>query len=103
MMLTSEQTPMWPGSNQSLMELEVRMPSAVGLGREDRRRSRRATPKYRCAHASRERVRVVAFNVAFDELRKLLPILPPDKKLSKIEILRLAIHYISYLGHVLDV
>ncbi|EPQ03782.1 Helix-loop-helix protein 2 [Myotis brandtii] len=55
------------------------------------------------AHATRERIRVEAFNLAFAELRKLLPTLPPDKKLSKIEILRLAICYISYLNHVLDV
>lgn len=73
------------------------------LSREEKRRRRRATAKYRSAHASRERIRVVAFNVAFAELRKLLPTLPPDKKLSKIEILRLAICYISYLNHVLDV
>ncbi|KAE8620952.1 hypothetical protein XENTR_v10004625 [Xenopus tropicalis] len=73
------------------------------LSREERRRRRRATAKYRCAHATRERVRVEAFNVAFSELRHLLPTLPPDKKLSKIEILRLAICYISYLNHVLDV
>ncbi|KAK5861098.1 hypothetical protein PBY51_022518 [Eleginops maclovinus] len=73
------------------------------LSREEKRRRRRATAKYRCAHATRERVRVVAFNRAFAELRKLLPTLPPDKKLSKIEILRLAICYISYLNHVLDV
>ncbi len=72
------------------------------LTREERRRRRRATNKYRCAHATRERLRVEAFNVAFSELRKLLPTLPPDKKLSKIEILRLAICYISYLNHVLD-
>ncbi|CAN9497679.1 unnamed protein product [Ophioblennius macclurei] len=71
--------------------------------REEKRRRRRATARYRSAHATRERVRVVAFNVAFAELRKLLPTLPPDKKLSKIEILRLAICYISYLNHVLDV
>ncbi|XP_070400557.1 helix-loop-helix protein 1-like [Nothobranchius furzeri] len=71
--------------------------------REERRRSRRATAKYRFAHASRERVRVVAFNMAFTELRNLLPTLPPDKKLSKIEILRLAVCYISYLNHVLEV
>ncbi|XP_005857840.1 PREDICTED: helix-loop-helix protein 1 [Myotis brandtii] len=62
-----------------------------------------ATAKYRTAHATRERIRVEAFNLAFAELRKLLPTLPPDKKLSKIEILRLAICYISYLNHVLDV
>lgn len=49
-----------------------------------------------------ERVRVEAFNVAFTELRKLLPTLPPDKKLSKIEILKLAICYIAYLNHVLE-
>ena len=73
-----------------------------GLSREERRRRRRATQKYRTAHATRERIRVEAFNVAFAELRKLLPTLPPDKKLSKIEILRLAICYISYLNHVLE-
>ncbi|XP_071056319.1 helix-loop-helix protein 1-like [Onthophagus taurus] len=72
------------------------------LSREERRRRRRATQKYRTAHATRERIRVEAFNVAFSELRKLLPTLPPDKKLSKIEILRLAICYIAYLNHVLD-
>ncbi|KAJ0070268.1 hypothetical protein NL108_007599 [Boleophthalmus pectinirostris] len=99
MMLTSDQTLLWTETTSS-MGLGGRMPSQ---SREERRRRRRATPKYRCAHASRERVRVLAFNVAFAELRKLLPILPPDKKLSKIEILRLAIRYISYLTHVLDV
>ncbi|XP_022327144.2 uncharacterized protein LOC111126650 [Crassostrea virginica] len=72
------------------------------LTREERRRRRRATQKYRTAHATRERIRVEAFNYAFADLRKLLPTLPPDKKLSKIEILRLAICYISYLQHVLD-
>lgn len=76
---------------------------APALSREEKRRRRRATAKYRSAHATRERIRVVAFNLAFAELRKLLPTLPPDKRLSKIEILRLAICYISYLNHVLDV
>lgn len=73
------------------------------LCRQEKRRRRRATAKYGSAHATRERFRVVAFNMAFAELRKLLPTLPPDKKLSKIEILRLAMCYISYLNHVLDV
>ncbi|XP_061376963.1 helix-loop-helix protein 1 [Danaus plexippus] len=74
----------------------------AGLTREERRRRRRATLKYRTAHATRERIRVEAFNAAFASLRRLLPTLPPDKKLSKIEILRLAICYIAYLNHVLD-
>ena len=43
-----------------------------------------------------------AFNSAFCQLRELLPTLPPDKKLSKIEILRLAICYIAYLDNVLN-
>lgn len=72
------------------------------LSRDEKRRRRRATEKYRTAHASRERIRVEAFNVAFGRLRQLLPTLPPDKKLSKIEVLRLAICYISYLDHVLQ-
>ena len=73
------------------------------LTREERRRRRRATQKYRSAHACRERIRVEAFNIAFQQLRKLLPTLPPDKKMSKIEILRLAMCYISYLSHMLEV
>ncbi|KAG8229372.1 hypothetical protein J437_LFUL009687 [Ladona fulva] len=77
--------------------------STGALSREERRRRRRATAKYRTAHATRERVRVEAFNASFGKLRRLLPTLPPDKKLSKIEILRLAICYIAYLNHVLDV
>ncbi|XP_014483695.1 PREDICTED: helix-loop-helix protein 1 [Dinoponera quadriceps] len=80
----------------------VGAPVSGTLSREERRRRRRATQKYRTAHATRERVRVEAFNLAFAELRKLLPTLPPDKKLSKIEILRLAICYIAYLNHVLQ-
>ncbi|XP_056146120.1 helix-loop-helix protein 2-like [Lampris incognitus] len=84
-------------------EGKARSLGAPALSREEKRRRRRATAKYRSAHATRERIRVEAFNVAFAELRKLLPTLPPDKKLSKIEILRLAICYISYLNHVLDV
>lgn len=108
------------GNNNNLQPSEL-----VGLTREERRRRRRATQKYRTAHATRldfitfqlfkdnfyllfffcifrERIRVEAFNVAFSDLRKLLPTLPPDKKLSKIEILKLAICYIAYLNHVLE-
>jgi len=88
---------------QILIEEANSTASLVNLSREERRKRRRATQKYRLAHATRERIRVEAFNAAFAKLRKLLPTLPPDKKLSKIEILRLAICYISYLNDVLDV
>lgn len=39
---------------------------------------------------------------AFAELRRLVPTYPPDRKLSKNEILRLAIRYIRLLSSVLD-
>ena len=90
------------GNSKSPREVTPTKESLGHLTREERRRRRRATQKYRTAHATRERIRVEAFNVAFSDLRKLLPTLPPDKKLSKIEILRLAICYISYLNDVLD-
>ncbi|KAF2902850.1 hypothetical protein ILUMI_03344 [Ignelater luminosus] len=88
--------------NSNVVQRRRERNDMANLSREERRRRRRATQKYRTAHATRERIRVEAFNVAFAELRKLLPTLPPDKKLSKIEILRLAICYIAYLNHVLE-
>lgn len=41
-------------------------------------------------------------NGAFADLRRLVPTHPPDKKLSKNEILRLAIRYIRLLSSILD-
>lgn len=51
---------------------------------------------------SRERWRQQNVNGAFAELRRLVPTHPPDKKLSKNEILRLAIRYINLLSKVVD-
>lgn len=45
----------------------------------------------------RERVRTENVNVGFDKLRKLIPTDPEDRKLSKIEVLRLATSYINHL------
>ena len=50
---------------------------------------------------TRERWRQQNVNGAFAELRKLVPTHPPDKKLSKCEILKLAIRYIKLLDQVL--
>lgn len=51
---------------------------------------------------SRERWRQQNVNGAFAELRKLIPTHPPDKKLSKNEILRLAMKYINFLDKLVD-
>lgn len=59
------------------------------------RKSRRAVNA-----ESREKWRQQNLNKAFGELRKLVPTHPPDKKLSKIEILRVAIKYIKLLDEI---
>ena len=51
---------------------------------------------------SRERWRQQNVSGAFAELRRIVPTHPPDKKLSKNEILRLAIKYIKLLDSVLE-
>ncbi|KAJ0019886.1 hypothetical protein NQD34_007455 [Periophthalmus magnuspinnatus] len=51
---------------------------------------------------TRERWRQHNVNTAFAELRKLIPTHPPEKKLSKNEILRLAMRYINFLVQVLE-
>ncbi|XP_030647909.1 T-cell acute lymphocytic leukemia protein 2 [Chanos chanos] len=51
---------------------------------------------------TRERWRQHNVNAAFAELRRLIPTHPPEKKLSKNEILRLAMRYITFLVQVLE-
>ena len=51
---------------------------------------------------TRERWRQHHVNMAFGELRKLLPTYPHDKKLSKHEILKLAMKYIAFLSSLLE-
>lgn len=51
---------------------------------------------------TRERWRQQNVSGAFAELRKLVPTYPPDKKLSKHEILRNSIRYINLLSTVLE-
>ncbi|XP_063041799.1 basic helix-loop-helix transcription factor scleraxis [Engraulis encrasicolus] len=58
-------------------------------------------PRQRNAANARERDRTNSVNTAFTALRTLIPTEPADRKLSKIETLRLASSYISHLGNVL--
>ena len=50
----------------------------------------------------RERVRTQSVNGAFAHLRGLIPTEPVDRKLSKIETLRLATSYIEHLATTLS-
>ncbi|XP_066540160.1 basic helix-loop-helix transcription factor scleraxis [Hoplias malabaricus] len=59
--------------------------------------------RQRNAANARERDRTNSVNMAFTALRTLIPTEPADRKLSKIETLRLASSYISHLENVLMV
>ena len=49
----------------------------------------------------RERKRMMSINTAFEELRLHVPTFPYEKRLSKIDTLRLAIAYIAMLKDIL--
>lgn len=64
--------------------------------------STRGYPKVkRVAANSRERKRMHTVNSAFDQLRELVPTYPSNRKLSKIDTLRLACTYIQDLVSLL--
>ncbi|XP_029013443.1 transcription factor 15 [Betta splendens] len=81
--------------------------SCCGSGDKRRRISRKlegdsaVAMKQRSAANARERGRTQSVNTAFTALRTLIPTEPVDRKLSKIETLRLASSYISHLANVL--
>lgn len=64
-----------------------------------------AAPRPGSAHRRaanvRERKRMLSINSAFDQLRCHVPTFPYEKRLSKIDTLRLAIAYIALLGEIL--
>ncbi|XP_044589967.1 transcription factor 15 [Cotesia glomerata] len=57
--------------------------------------------KLRSNANTRERDRTYSVNMAFNTLRMLIPTEPVDKKLSKIETLKLAFSYIIHLDTIL--
>ncbi|XP_033762862.1 helix-loop-helix protein 13-like [Pecten maximus] len=60
------------------------------------------TQPQRHAANIRERKRMLSINSAFEELRSHVPTFPYEKRLSKIDTLRLAIAYIALLRDMLD-
>ncbi|XP_002733196.1 uncharacterized protein LOC100371559 [Saccoglossus kowalevskii] len=66
------------------------------------KRRRVATVAQRRAANIRERKRMFNLNEAFDELRKRVPTFAYEKRLSRIETLRLAIVYIAFMGDIVS-
>ncbi|XP_077599748.1 fer3-like protein [Stigmatopora nigra] len=71
-----------------------------GVGRSKRRRI--ITVVQRQAANVRERKRMFGLNEAFDALRKKVPTFAYEKRLSRIETLRLAMVYISFMRDLLE-
>ncbi|XP_037330973.2 fer3-like protein [Pungitius pungitius] len=69
-------------------------------GRSKRRRV--ITVVQRQAANVRERKRMFSLNEAFDELRRKVPTFAYEKRLSRIDTLRLAIVYISFMTDLLE-
>ncbi|XP_077364839.1 transcription factor 24 [Festucalex cinctus] len=78
-----------PGSSPSSSPAG-RVPHSAGRGRPA------------AANAARERSRVQTLRNAFLELQRTLPSVPPDTKLSKLDVLILATTYIAHLTRTLQ-
>ncbi|XP_008296435.1 fer3-like protein [Stegastes partitus] len=71
-------------------------------GHSRSKRRRIITVVQRQAANVRERKRMFSLNEAFDELRRKVPTFAYEKRLSRIETLRLAIVYISFMTDLLE-
>ncbi|XP_005299727.2 transcription factor 15-like [Chrysemys picta bellii] len=90
------------GGGSSESSSDKSLPPAGGPGKRKRKSPRLSgLSKQRQAANARERDRTHSVNSAFSALRTLIPTEPADRKLSKIETLRLAASYIAHLANVL--
>lgn len=73
----------------------------AGVQRPSVKRKRKSTPTQRVAANIRERRRMCSLNAAFDRLRRRVPVFQHEKKLSRIQTLKLAIRScVAYYGDV---
>ncbi|KAI5616935.1 pancreas transcription factor 1 subunit alpha [Silurus asotus] len=75
---------------------------ALQLKRRRRARSEQEMQQLRQAANVRERRRMQSINDAFEGLRSHIPTLPYEKRLSKVDTLRLAIGYINFLAELVQ-
>ncbi|XP_029281269.1 transcription factor 24 [Cottoperca gobio] len=73
-----------------------------GSGCESMVQTRTLRGQHSPENAARERSRVRNLRQAFHSLQAALPSVPPDTKLSKLDVLVLATNYIAYLTETLD-
>ncbi|XP_065804588.1 protein Fer3 [Labrus bergylta] len=91
---------------QTTEHLVVNSPRYYSLGAHGHlsksKRRRLITVVQRQAANVRERKRMFSLNEAFDELRTKVPTFAYEKRLSRIDTLRLAIIYISFMTDLLE-
>ncbi|KAM5235155.1 pancreas transcription factor 1 subunit alpha [Ctenodactylus gundi] len=75
---------------------------AAAARRRRRARSEAELQQLRQAANVRERRRMQSINDAFEGLRSHIPTLPYEKRLSKVDTLRLAIGYINFLSELVQ-
>ncbi|KAM9703407.1 transcription factor 24 isoform 2-T2 [Menidia menidia] len=75
---------------------------SIHCSREPKKWGRAWRNQHSPENAARERSRVRNLRQAFHSLQAALPSVPPDTKLSKLDVLVLATNYIAYLTEMLD-
>lgn len=92
--------------NQAQMTGQFHYTPDDQLDQNLKRKRRRKSPNQQIAqrHAAnlRERKRMQSINEAFEGLRHHIPTLPYEKRLSKVDTLRLAIGYIGFLTEMIS-
>lgn len=81
--------------------LFFRLSAKISTYSTSKKRKRVATIAQRRAANIRERRRMYNLNEAFDKLRRKVPTFAYEKRLSRIETLKLAITYITFMDDVL--
>ncbi|XP_071956622.1 uncharacterized protein [Antedon mediterranea] len=92
----------YQGNNNYQMGLDFYKQQQQTTPTKVKTRRRVPTQAQRKAANVRERKRMFSLNEAFDELRKFVPTFAYEKRLSRIETLRLAMIYIEFMTDVLN-
>uniref|UniRef100_A0A8D0HLP2 Pancreas transcription factor 1 subunit alpha n=1 Tax=Sphenodon punctatus TaxID=8508 RepID=A0A8D0HLP2_SPHPU len=89
-------------SDTELLSPGARLKALSAAKRRRRLRSETELQQLRQAANVRERRRMQSINDAFEGLRSHIPTLPYEKRLSKVDTLRLAIGYINFLSELVQ-
>nr|XP_014014988.1 unnamed protein product [Salmo salar]XP_014014989.1 unnamed protein product [Salmo salar] len=91
-----------PSSSPDMLTTDSRRPEALQLSRVVQAGGLCGRGRPAATNAARERSRVQTLRSAFLELQRTLPSVPPDTKLSKLDVLILATTYIAHLTQTLQ-